>query len=185
MLVFGDSIAKGVGTEGSSWAELLADSGVEVSNFAEDGERAESTLERIRGVKLSDVGEIAIIATGTNNCGRIEKDGEALEPDIKSFEEDFRELLKLAGAKFSRAIVLGLMPTDGTVMPLGGNAIVTYDNKTISEFNDLLAKLCEKSGTLFVDLLPYFLDKEGLLSDHIHPNKKGHAIIYRQLLEVL
>lgn len=189
MIIFGDSIAKGVGVqEGSSWADLLADGEEKVRSFAEDGEIVEGTLAKVRELKLSSAGETVIIATGTNNCGLItnQESGESMEPDLKSFSASFEELLSLAKLKFGRTVVVGLVPSDGTVMPLGGEAIVSYDNTTIKEFNKAIRELCTKTDVPFADVLPRLSKhKRSLLADHIHPNADGHQIIFDELKRFL
>ncbi len=186
--IFGDSIAKGVSEPDGGWAGILERDGYEITNFADDGERVEGSLEKIEDLKLTSLGEVVIIATGTNNCGLItnQENGESIEPDPEQLVKNFEEVLKLAEQKFARTIVLSLMPSDGTVMPLGGEAVVSYDNQTIAQFNDLIKDLCKEYGIEFVDLLPYFLGHEKeLLADHIHPNTKGHKIIAKEILKSL
>jgi lysophospholipase L1-like esterase len=188
VVIFGDSIAKGVSEPGGGWAGILERDGHDITNFATDGERGGGSLEKIEDFKLTGLGEVVIIATGTNNCGLItnQESGESIEPDPERFVKDFEEVLKLARQKFARTIVLGLMPSDGTIMPLGGEAVVSYDNQTIAEFNDMIKNLCLENEITFVDLLPHFLGHEKeLLADHIHPNTEGHEIIVKEVLKAL
>lgn len=186
MIVFGDSIAKGVGDPDGGWVQRLVDarSNLKITNLAEDGERVEGTLAK---VMVSGAGELAVIATGTNDCGLIsnKEKGEAIQPDAKAFTEGYEKLIEAAKQKFERVIALGLTPSNGIIMPLDG-AIVSYNNETISEFNSVVAKLCADSGIDFVDLLPHFLGHEKeLLADHIHPNSSGYDIIAKNVDKIL
>lgn len=61
---------------------------------------------------------------------------------------------------------------------------IQYSNQMIIKFNGFIKNWCAELELDFINLLPYFLGREeDLLSDHIHPNKKGLEIILSELCD--
>lgn len=153
-------------------------------NLAVPGFRVRDILEQIRQLRS---GEILVIGVGVNDAAEIAdiKSGNILKPNLKEFNKDFLKLLSLAKTKFKRVIVLGLVTSTEEEVTLEDSEI-QYLNKTILKFNEVIKRLCADLEIQFVDILPYFLNKENeLLQDHIHPNERGKEIIINTVISSL
>lgn len=151
-----------------------------LENLAQAGFRAAQVLERVKNV---DAGETVIIGVGINDSATITNivSGGKIDPKIDQFEQTYSEILTLFKAKFKRVVSLGLVSSTEEEVRLDDTEIY-YDNSEIIKFNKKIKELCKKFEVEFIDLLPYFLGREEeLLSDHIHPNKKGQVIIQKEL----
>ncbi|MGC9311002.1 MAG: SGNH/GDSL hydrolase family protein, partial [Candidatus Aenigmatarchaeota archaeon] len=62
-----------------------------------------------------------------------------------------------------------------------------YNNERILEYNKILDEICGKKEITFVELLSLFEErgKESLLFDGLHPNSKGHELIFQEVKKSL
>ena len=130
-----------------------------------------------------------IIATGANDSRwLIEENRVAVPPD--QFTKNF-ELITQAAQQFSNDIVfLGLLPCiEEDVLETAKlhGWVEHFDNTSLSEYNELIKKHCEKHGHKFVDVYSAFIDRgySDLFSDGLHPNSKGHELIAKTVVEVI
>ncbi len=130
-----------------------------------------------------------IIATGANDSRwLIEEERVATSPD--QFSKNF-ELITKAAQQFSNDIVfLGLLPCieqDVLAAAKLHGWVEHFNNKSLSEYNDLIKQHCEKYGHKFVDVYSVFVKQgyDDLFSDGLHPNSKGHALIAEAVVEVI
>lgn len=153
-------------------------------NLAVPGYRTEDVLRDLIDL---EGGETIIIGVGINDSAFIKdlNSGDTISSDIDEFRNGYSSLLKLAKTMFKGVVVIGLISSTEKPVILG-NAEIRYSNETITEFNECMKDLCIRMGVKFVDLLPYFMGKEGeLLADHIHPNEKGRKIIVAKLVNLI
>ncbi len=162
VLMFGDSLVEGVGaTAGNTLPEQLGRlAGMNILNYGVSGETTRDGLLQLDGA-LSKEPKVAIVLLGGNDF-------------LKKVprEETFRNLEKIVGAFQSRgAIVLVLGVRSGII---AGGADEEFES------------LADRTGSVYVsDVLSGVFGHPDLMSDAIHPNDQGYAVIARRLLPVL
>lgn len=162
VIMFGDSLTFGVGaSEGKELPVLIGDrTGVTVKNFGVSGDTTEDALLRLPQV-LKEKPQVVIILLGGNDyLKRIpeEKTFSNLEVIIKAFEKE-GSIVILCGVR-------------------GG---ILSDH-----FKTSFASLAKKMGTAYVpDVLDGLFGNNDFMSDEVHPNDKGYAIIASRISSVL
>lgn len=58
--------------------------------------------------------------------------------------------------------------------------ILSYKNNSIKKYNDIVKSICYKQKINFIELFEKFekLNYKKLLEDGVHPNSKGHKLIF-------
>lgn len=161
IVAFGDSFVFGQGaTQGNDFVSLLgAKLGREIINSGVSGNTTQDGLDRMDAVIQEDPG-IVILLLGGNDYLR------------KVPEEETRKNLGVLIETFEK--------NGSVVVLLGVRGGVLQDGR-----EGMYEDLSSKYGTVYVsDVLDgIFLNTE-LMSDGIHPNDKGYAIIAERLFEV-
>lgn len=158
ILIFGDSLAEGVGaTEGNDLADRLGRSlGKPVLNYGRSGDTTRNALERLPEAVAEDPGLAIIILGGNDVLKQIPK------------EETFLNLEK---------IIAGFR-NNGTTVALVGVRSGLIGGGRDSDFE----ALAEKTGALYVsDILKNIFADTRYMSDAVHPNDAGYAIIAERI----
>lgn len=162
VLMFGDSLVEGVGaTAGGSLPEQLSRlTGTAVLNYGVSGDTTRDALSQLDGALATDP-RIAIVLLGGNDF-------------LKKIprEETFRNLERIVTAfQAQGAIVFVLGVRSGLI---GGGADEEYE------------ALAEETGSVYVsDVLSGVFGHSELMSDAIHPNDQGYAIIAERIAPLL
>ena len=203
--VWGDSIAKGVvfDEERGRYAvcrdnclsKLSRDAGVRVENHSVMGQTSEKGLERMVPEALA-AGEIAVIEYGGNDCDldwkAVSEHPEQMQygrVPVERFVENLTEMVRRA-----RAVLVTPPPLiaqryfDWVSRGLNRENILKYlgDVEHIfrwqANYADHVRALAEKLGVRLVDIRSRMLESgclgELMCVDGIHPNARGHELIY-------
>ena len=152
--VFGDSLVSGVGaTSGNDLPSQLSSTlGIPVYNAGKAGDTTQDALNRINEVLVQDPSIVVLIIGGNDYLRRIPK-----ETTLSNVNTIIDEL-----QRNNIAVVL-----------VGVSRLV---------YNSDYKKIAEEKNTLFV---PHVLDltrgKSDLMSDPIHPNDAGYALIAEKI----
>ena len=196
VLVFGDSIAQGFFDVEGGWVNYLRKyydeilirnndiSQPTVFNLAISGDFTRSVLKRFEDEVTARVwpGEefVFIFAVGTNDTVYRGQEYES-EPDI--YKNELSELLNIA-KKYSKEIMfVGLYPIiDRLLQPAPFSETgKSYSTERMHLFDKTLNNFCKKNKVAYVDLWREFTKQDNLETvffDGIHPNDKGHKLIY-------
>lgn len=194
ILIFGDSIVWGAWDSLGGWGQRIksiydkkaVESGftgyAEVYILGISAETTNGLLTRIEEEIRARVDKDmqVILAIGINDCG--------FEVPQKIFAENMRKLIELAKKFAGKVVVLGLTPVDeAKTNPLAWDNTFFVDNQKIEIFNKMMGKFARETQTEFVDVMGEFLKREYkmLLTDGLHPNSEGHALIAKMVLEKL
>lgn len=155
LICFGDSLTAGTGAApGSSYPDQLARlTGRPVINAGVPGDTTGSALERLERDVLARSPRIVCITLGGNDL----KNGVPREEAFANLEAIVRRI-QAQGA----LVVLG-----GIEIPLFGRG-----------YGDSYRKLAKRTGAVLVpDLFDGIMGKPALMSDPIHPNANGYAVM--------
>lgn len=197
--IFGDSIAWGSrDTKEGGWATMLKKDFAklgqfnQVYNLAISGTYSPYILKQMkveinhRMEKKYKKKHTIIISTGVNDS-KLVKNIKALV-NLNDFESNLVEMISLSKEYSKKIIMIGLTPVDESrTNPLEYELNSFYKNKRIKAYNKILKKICEKAGIPFVDIFNKWLkmDYKDLLFDGLHPNSKGHKVLYQDIREML
>ncbi len=195
ILVFGDSIAYGAWDEAGGWVERLKiftnnksiESNLEfycaVYNLAIDGDTTEDLLNRADfEIRQRAHGEetIIVFAIGSSDSEVI---GPNNTPKVspEKFSQNIKELISVSQRYSAKIIFTGLLPVDQSkVDPIPWAPDRSYKNDSIKEYSDIIRSLCLENKIDFVGLFELFekIDYKSFLEDGVHPNSKGHNMIF-------
>ncbi len=154
IVCFGDSLTAGIGAApGMDYpARLSRLIGMEVINAGVAGDTTARALDRLE-VVLELQPRIVMITLGGNDL----KNEVEREVAFKNLEE-----------------IVGRFQDNGALVVIGGLNVPFWGRG----FGDAYQELAEKTGSVFVvDILQGILGKPDLMSDRIHPNSEGYAVM--------
>ena len=202
ILIFGDSIAYGYYDSEGGWVDRLkkellnfsVDNGLEfdlkIYNLAISGDTTEEVLKRI-GVELEarnweEQPTKIIFAIGINDSVLI--NGLNTTPKDK-FENNLQGLIKKAKTNTDFVAFVGLTPVDEShTNPIPWDAAMKMKNKEILNYDKMIREVCKKETVHYIELFndrEEFLEFTKHLHDGLHPNIKGHEILYDKIRSYL
>ena len=198
ILVFGDSIVWGAWDREGGWAQRLrkfideknlSDSEFYclVYNLGVSSDTTEGLLERFEFETKQRLKEgeetIFIFAIGTNDSQFLFSKNGTKVP-VEKVRENIQKLIELAKRFSSKIIFVGLFPVDESrVVPLPWDSNKAYKNEFIRQYNQVIKEVCNENNIPFIDTFEKFssLDYPSLLEDGLHPNSKGHELIFKMV----
>ncbi|MDP3043192.1 MAG: SGNH/GDSL hydrolase family protein [bacterium] len=202
ILIFGDSIAYGAWDIEGGWAQRLRkyldqkiiNSGFElyylVYNLGIDGETAGGILERFENEAKLRIWEneetIIIFSTGANDS-IYNKTEKSFRCPPKKYKENLKQLFSLAKKYSDKIIFVGSTPVDRRVDPIPWVPDCSYKNEYIKKYDEIAKAIFENNGGYFIEIFSEFekLDYEKMLTDGVHPDSKGHEIIFKYVKNYL
>jgi len=181
---------------------FAAATGVAVDNFAKFGCTVVKGLEIAskRSGMLSDY-DFVVLEFGGNDCNfdwaKIAETPDAQHipaTPIDEFEASYRRLIEDVKAKGGRPIVVNLPPIDSQRFFKWVSRGLNADNilKWLGDvehiyrwhrsYNDAVCRIAEETKTPLIDIRSGFLNssdyREYICEDGMHPNSKGHRLIF-------
>lgn len=199
-ILFGDSIGFGVGDyQNGGWAtqlRLFIDRNSKskdnnLINLSISGDTSRGLLDRMeREAKLRirdhDPEEFRfLIAIGTNDS-RVNKDDPDNDISIKEFEKNILELVDIAKRLSREVVLIGLVPVfEELTIPFKENK--HYLVERMEKYNQVLASVASEKNLLFIDMFANWrqMDLQTLFDDGLHPNTKGHQMIFEKIKSIL
>lgn len=203
ILIFGDSITYGIADTKGGWAnrlkQYLNSDPVAIEKeiyrvFVQgiSGDTSGGLLYRIESETLPRLVEeyenIFIIAVGINDTQYIQRLERNLIPE-DIFAENIRNIINFIKRVSKINIFLELLPIDEKIlnpMPWGIEEI-SFKDKTIERYNAILEKVTKENDVHLLKLYDRFKENhfEKNLIDGIHPNDKGHEMVFNEVLKFL
>ena len=202
ILVFGDSITYGAWDKKGGWVERLKrdlnqktiDSKEEfycmTYNLGIDGNTTTDLLNRSEletKARLLDDDIIIIFDVGGNDSCFDKSKGNFLTPQ-QDFKGNIQKLINLAKKFSSKIFFVGLIPADELrTTPVFWDKDKFYKNEHIKKYDNIIKSVCLDNNINFIDTFNKFskLNYKSLLEDGLHPNSKGHELIYEEVKKVL
>lgn len=138
---------------------------------------------RIRYLRKEDR-YVIILCIGLNDTRKIGTDKEQ-QTMRDEFSKNIQELINKAKKYTPEVIITGLPPVDETkTQPFEETY---FDNETIQQYEEVIKEQATKARIPFVSLYQACIKKGyvATLEDGIHPNTKGHELIYKIIREEL
>ena len=201
ILCFGDSITYGeCDLINGGWADHLKDDFVALYsntnrqdvilyNLGIGGETTDGLYSRFevefasRSIKGQKT--IVILSYGANDIV-IHKNRNIVPQEY--FIRNLQQCIQIAKRSNASIILSSILPIDDSIDGVINQHDKLRYNKDIEAYNSLLRKIAGENACFYLDIFSKFLlkGKENLLaSDGVHPNSKGHKLIYRMVEQIL
>lgn len=198
ILIFGDSITHGFFDKEGGWAVRLVNQyhwdsyenrdkngrWVESFNLGISGDKAGGVLKRfdaeVAARQIYPETNVIVIAIGTNDSW-ITDDKPVNDPH--HYAEEISELIAKAKLITDRVLFVGMPSVDDKMCNDGwqySSEKPATSNDRIWEFEQALRTTCAKQNVPLVKIFETFKardEQQSLLSDGLHPNDAGHALI--------
>jgi lysophospholipase L1-like esterase len=202
ILIFGDSIAWGAWDIKGGWANRLRseldkselgrpDKHIQAYNLGISGDTSGGVLERLENeikARIPASKEISIIISIGANDTQYIKSENRVRTSPEKFRENIERLIEISGKYSQEILFLGLTPVqEEKTIPIPWSPDKSYNNERIREYNKILEEICGKKEIPFLELISLFekRGKESLLFDGLHPNSKGHELIFQEVIKSL
>jgi acyl-CoA thioesterase I len=194
ILVFGDSITYGkVDTQGG-WTSRLrryfdeqtADQNYkrnfpDVYNQGISADTAEDILKRLDVETSARIKEeiIFVLAIGTNDS--VLDNGQPRYVQEK-FQSNYKEILQRMEKYSNKILIVGLLPVNEELTtPVPWRTKRHYTNKQVLLFDEIIKDIAKSKNLPYVSLFNIFENKLDLFPDGLHPDDKGHQLIFEQV----
>ncbi len=199
-ILFGDSIGFGVGDyRNGGWATQLRlfidrtskSKDSNLINLSISGDTTRGLLSRMeREAKLrirdNSPDEFKfLIAIGTNDS-RVNMDDPDNDISIEEFEKNILELVDIAKQLSREVVLIGLVPIfEKLTTPFKENK--HYLVERMEKYNQVLENVASKKNLVFVDMFADWkkMNIQSLFDDGLHPNTKGHQLIFEKIKTTL
>jgi len=168
------------------WFEMKNPEDNRVYNLAISGDTTVNLLKRMQVELEARFAGIIIIEIGANDASRRPRRDSPCGVSIEDFENNLNKIIGICKKFTSKIVFIGLRPHDEkrtTPVPWGP----FYFDSDIRQYDNKLKEVCQKRNVLFLDQFSkwksYKLEK--LYYDGLHPNTKGHEIIFENVKEFL
>ncbi len=198
--LFGDSITYGLYDAEGGWATRLAR---EVNKFNPDtykdtliynlgvlGDNTHTLLERFDteiSVRTRSDKEIAVLfSIGTNDSLFVYDKNESQVP-LAIFKENLRKLIEQTRKFTDKIAFTGLLSVNDSILnPIPWHKEGAYKTEYVEKYDKVTEEVTKSEGVVFISLKSFSDgDWKSLLTDGVHPNDRGHAMIAKIIGEDL
>jgi lysophospholipase L1-like esterase len=153
---------------------------VNVYNLGVCGQSSDDLLRRFEREATVRESEMILIAIGINDSQYLETK-EHPRVSLDQFKSNLTELIGISRKMTDNIIFVGLTKVDESkTMPVAWDVETFYDNENIESYDAIIRRLCEESGSMYIDMKD-IVDATGL-EDGLHPTSVGHEKIYKTVL---
>lgn len=160
-------------------------------NLGVSGETAKDILGRIEFESSSRIREegdtIILLSLGTNDT-LVDNGTKKPKTNAVDFRNNIIKLIEKARSIASMIVFIGLSPIDESKMcPIPWMQNFSLLNKYVKEYDKITKDVCKEMGIRYLSVYDKFVEKDyrKLLEDGLHPNTKGHELIFEIVKEYL
>lgn len=201
ILIFGDSIVWGAWDDKGGWAQRLKSfllNLVASSNFSNDfnvynlgipGDTSREVFKRIKDESKArinpDYPTIIIVAVGINDSQLdLSKHLNKILPD--EYEENIQAIVDEIKKINAKPVILSITPVDKRVGEMNWKKGYGYTDEQVEKFNQIVKDIASKNNIELIDIYSEFKSSnDELLLDGLHPNSKGHELIFEKVKDSL
>ncbi len=202
ILVFGASITYGAWDRQGGWVQRLR-KWIDRANLVDDefyglvynlgisGDTSTELLQRFESEaerRMKEERETIFILSIGGNDAQMLLDKNVPRTPPEQFRNNIEKLLDLARKHSSKIMFVGLTPVDESrTVPTLWNKNIAYLNSNMRHYNEIIKDVCKQQGVMFVDVFELFelVGHKSLLEDGLHPNSKGHRMIFEEVRKAL
>ena len=199
LFLFGDSITWGAwDLEGGGWAQRLRtaldsytlsneDYWCPVYSLGVSGDRSAglaARLEQETSARLAEDGQVIILIAIGINDSKIDLKDPANNVTETQYAENLGAILKKAKLFSNKISFMGLTPINQELLdPLPWDTTLAYRMTRVQSFEATCQKFCADNDIPFLSLIDSWLrmDYNSLLEDGLHPNSKGHQLLFESV----
>lgn len=200
VLIFGDSITQGLFDTKGGWVNRLAvkyqeaalknlaGDWHEIFNLGVSGDTVQDVIDRVENETKARIWEnnpIAIVvAVGINDSRLISN---RVFTEEYKFQEQCEKLVDIVTRISDQSLFVGLSAVDEKLTNPWefSTGKEQFLNNRINLFEDCIKQVCEQKNVRFVPIHDMFIGQLGgnhaLLSDGLHPDEAGHALLYEMI----
>lgn len=203
LLIFGSSITWGAWDQEGGWAQRIKrfadqkavlfkhDSYTAVYCLGVSGDTTDDLLQRFDTevkARLDEEGKtVILIEIGINDSQyALSENKHRVSPE--KYKKNLLTLVEKSKHHQADLIFVGLTPVDDSkVDPTPWTPGRSYRQEFVYRYEEVLKDLCTELKLPFIELMSKFTDKSlnTLLRDGLHPNTKGHRIMYAEVKKYL
>lgn len=104
------------------------------------------------------------------------------------YEKNLSVLIALAQKYTANIAFLPILPADERkTNPVSWDENLFYKNENIRHYNEIIQRVCDREKIVLIDITKLFVatDLPDLLEDGLHPNDKGHDLIFQEVQSAL
>ena len=203
ILIFGDSIVQGDYDNEGGWADRIKIYCIqktlnsdfkkyfEVYNLGKSGDTSEHLLKRIANeleVRYwEDPVTVIVIAIGIDDSAYF-TDKKDNFISVSNYSKNLNKISQIAKKYTNKITFIGLTPVDEENMhPNNWQPHISYTNDFVRKYEDVLKLFCKENDIDFINVLKKFKENNysKLIADGLHPNTKGHELIYKEVKKYL
>ena len=204
IVVFGDSIAYGKWDEQGGWVARLRDhidhlcnfgkpGNVQVYNMGIPGELAVRMVKRVpeelrMRIDLADTkgNNVVIFAAGINDSNPANWIT-LKQSDETEFKHSISTMIREAKNQGAKVACIGLTPINEQRFLPASKFKGAFFQKHVAKFEKYLEQICKDEHTPFLSCYNDLLNSDFIdtIIDGVHPNTKGHEMMYAKILSFL
>ncbi len=200
ILIFGDSIARGLWDENGGWPHHLkkqvhgktveGEEYREVYNLGVSGETSFDLINRFEDElqrRASEDPVITVFQVGMNDS-QVELGSGEHVASKEVFRGNIRELVSKASRYSKQTYFLGLTPVDEReVDPMPWKETHAYRNEDVKKYDNVMSSVVKRSSARYIPLFNQLNNDKWneMLWDGVHPNTDGHRKIYKIIKDEL
>lgn len=106
---------------------------------------------------------------------------------LENYKKNLLKIIDKSKRYTTDLIFVGLTPVDERVNPVPWEKEISFTIEAVKKYDEALKNLCKENNIPFIEILSKFLetDYKNLLADGLHPNTKGHELIYDEVITFL
>ena len=201
IIIFGHSVSQGFWDEKGGWVQRLRsfldkralktqdeEKVFYTFNASISGDTTEDILERLeeeyRRRGGEEYEELLLIQIGTNDA--IIEDGES-RVSKKDFSDNMGKITELGKKLSDHLIIVGDFPVNPEMEEIPYAPQKILRNSDVREYDEEKKKICREKDVDFIDLFELMDSRKNMeyLEEGVHPNSKGHKLVYEKVKEVL
>ena len=186
--VFGDSIVWGAWDKEllgwcnrlSKYCMMIYEDDCTVYNLGIPSDTTTGLLKRMENECNVRNPQTIIVSIGINDAIYLNREKYILT-DSETFMKNVQNIIDICKSYTNNILFVGLTKVnEDFTNPISWDNNQSYFNKNIEKYNKIIKEICIENNVEFLDIFN-LLDEENINIDGIHPNERGHEIIFNNI----
>ena len=186
--VFGDSIVWGAWDKEflgwcnrlSKYCMMIYEDDCTVYNLGIPSDTTTGLLKRMENECNVRNPQTIIVSIGINDAIYLNREKYILT-DSETFMKNVQNIIDICKSYTNNILFVGLTKVnEDFTNPISWDNNQSYFNENIEKYNEKIKEICIENNVEFLDIFN-LLDEENINIDGIHPNERGHEIIFNNI----